>query len=97
MEFDDKLKSIIMVGAAKAVKCGPCLEHAVNWAVEAGCSEADIAQALGVGAKVRDGAHQMMSDQADEQLADVLEVVGINVITPLQAEDGCGDAPCPCR
>lgn len=96
MDFDDKMKSLIMLGAAKAVKCGPCLEHAVNWAKEAGCCENSISQALAVGAKVREGAHQMMSAQADEQLAEVLDAMGLEVAEPIQAADTCGDARCAC-
>ncbi|MBU1247870.1 MAG: carboxymuconolactone decarboxylase family protein [Proteobacteria bacterium] len=97
MEFDDKNKSLIMLAAAKAVKCGPCLEHAVNWAIEAGCCEDSIAQALALGEKVREGAHKMMSEQADEQLAETLAVMGVKVAQPIRPTPVGETSPCACR
>lgn len=96
MEFDDKTKMLVMVGAAQAVKCGPCLEQALAWAYEAGCSEETIAQALGVGTKVRDGSHKMLTDQAEEQLAETLETLGLKRAAPQNTSLSMAGASCPC-
>lgn len=77
MDLDQKTKMLIMVGAAQAVKCGPCLEQALAWAVEAGCTESELAQALGVGSKVREGSHKMLTDQANEQLSETLDALSV--------------------
>lgn len=77
MEMDQKTKFMIMIGAAQAVKCGPCLEQALVWAVENGLKGEEIGQALAVGKMVRDGSHQMLTSQAEEQLTETLETLGI--------------------
>lgn len=96
MENMDQLKSLIMVGAAKAVKCGPCLEHAFNFALEAGCDAEQIGVALEMGDKVKNGSHTMLSAQVDEQLNELLDDMGIVIPQPKAQQQPRKAAPCAC-
>ncbi|HBH29762.1 MAG: carboxymuconolactone decarboxylase family protein [Desulfofustis sp. PB-SRB1] len=79
MELDHKAKFMIILGAARAVKCGPCLEQALVWAVENGLTSEEIGQALAVGKMVRDGSNQMLTSQAEEQLSETLQTLGVHL------------------
>lgn len=82
MEIDERTKFMIMLGAARAVKCGPCMEQALAWCKEAGISGEDMAQALAVGQMVRDGSQKMLTRQAEDQLAETLEALGVTLDVP---------------
>ncbi len=58
--MDEKIKELIAIGASVATNCQPCLTHHVDKADELGISEADIQEALAIGAQVQKGGMKAM-------------------------------------
>ncbi|MBS0014081.1 MAG: arsenite efflux transporter metallochaperone ArsD [Desulfobacterales bacterium] len=58
--MEEKTKELIAIGASVAANCQPCLTHHVDLADELGISEADIQQALAIGAQVQKGGMNAM-------------------------------------
>jgi AhpD family alkylhydroperoxidase len=56
MTFDARLTELIALGAATAANCTACLEHHVGKAREIGLPAEEVAAALEVGRRVRQGA-----------------------------------------
>lgn len=56
MTFDTRLTELIAIGAAVGANCAACLEHHLARSREAGIDAQDIADALDVGRRVRQGA-----------------------------------------
>ncbi|MDZ7832007.1 MAG: arsenite efflux transporter metallochaperone ArsD [Desulfobacterales bacterium] len=67
--MEEKTKELIAIGASVAANCQPCLTHHVDRADELGISEADIQQALAIGAQVQKGGmnamHQFIQQSFD--------------------------------
>ncbi|MDZ7761579.1 MAG: arsenite efflux transporter metallochaperone ArsD [Desulfovermiculus sp.] len=58
--MDEKTKELIAIGASVAANCQPCLTHHVDRADELDISEADIREALTIGAQVQKGGMNAM-------------------------------------
>ncbi len=60
MSIDDKIKSLIAVGASITANCQPCLKHHEAKARENGADDEAISEAIGVEKAVRSGAASHM-------------------------------------
>jgi AhpD family alkylhydroperoxidase len=60
MRLDDRMRALIAVGAAIAANCQPCLQATTAIARESGADVQDIAEAIEVGKRVRQGAASKM-------------------------------------
>ena len=83
MKLDPHILALIAVGASVTANCQPCLEHTVGTARECGADGQEIAEAIEVGKRVRQGAATQMDRFA----------VGLNDATPCTAgatENRCG-------
>lgn len=60
MSLEDRIKSLIAVGASITANCGPCLEHHANKARENGADEQEIMEAIEVALTVRKGSAAKM-------------------------------------
>jgi hypothetical protein len=58
--MENRIRSLIAVGASTAVNCQQCLQSSINNATQDGADERDIAIAIGVGKMVRKGAATKM-------------------------------------
>lgn len=56
MALDNRVRSLIAVGASVSANCQPCLERTVSLALKEGATAEQIAEAIGTGSKVRQGA-----------------------------------------
>lgn len=56
MEFDNRIKELIAVGASVTANCQPCLSYHISKAKENGADEQEIGQAIAVGQMVKKGA-----------------------------------------
>ena len=68
--MDIRIKELIAVGASIAANCKPCLEYHVAKARENGANHHEIAEAVGVGKMVRNGAASKMDQFTSTVLAD---------------------------
>jgi AhpD family alkylhydroperoxidase len=60
MKLEPKVLRLIAVGASITANCQPCLQTNVARALEAGAGEQEIAEAIEVGKRVRQGAASKM-------------------------------------
>lgn len=58
--MEDKIRSIVAVGASVAVNCQPCLENAVSKAKESGVKKEEIMEAIEIARSVKKGAMVVM-------------------------------------
>ncbi len=56
MKLDDRTIRLIAVGASISANCQPCLEINVTQALENGAEAQEVAEAIEVGRRVRQGA-----------------------------------------
>lgn len=56
MSLDNRILELIAVGASIAANCQPCLEYNVGQALQYGADSQQIAEAIEVGKRVRQGA-----------------------------------------
>jgi AhpD family alkylhydroperoxidase len=82
MKLDNQILALIAVGASVSANCQPCLERNVNTALKCGADAQQIAEAIEVGKRVRQGAATKM-DKYALSLNDVPS-------SAIAAEDGCG-------
>ena len=83
MNLDNRILELIAVGASIAANCQPCLEFNVDKAREYGANAQQIAEAIEVGKRVRQGAASKMDKF----------VLHLNDAVPAAAgakDDGCG-------
>jgi AhpD family alkylhydroperoxidase len=83
MKLDHHTLALIGVGASVTANCQLCLEHNVGTALACGADGQEIAEAIDVGRRVRQGAAAKMDQFA----------VGLNNAAPFAAgavDDGCG-------
>lgn len=83
MKLDNHTLALIAVGASVTANCQPCLEHNVGTALECGADGQEIAEAIEVGQRVRQGAAAKMDKFA----------ISLNNAAPSTAgatDNGCG-------
>jgi len=83
MKLDNHILALIAVGASVAANCQPCLEHNVSTALKCGAEGQEIAEAIEVGKRVRQGAAAKIDKFA----------IGLNNAartTASATENGCG-------
>lgn len=54
--MEDRLRSLIAVGASAAANCRPCLEHHVGQARRHGAADDELTEAMDIGLQVNQGA-----------------------------------------
>jgi AhpD family alkylhydroperoxidase len=62
MEWNERIKELVAVGASITANCQPCLQYHVDKALESGATPQEIEAAIGVGNQVRKGASAKMND-----------------------------------
>ena len=60
MTLDNRTLALIAVGASIAANCQPCLESNIGTALKCGADKEQIADAIGIGKRVRHGAASKM-------------------------------------
>ncbi len=83
MKLDSRIKALIAVGASITANCQPCLKSTTAMALENGADEQEIAEAIGVGKRVRIGASSNMDKFAASLNQAVPSAAG-------EADEGCG-------
>lgn len=66
MEWNDRIKELVAVGASITANCQPCLKYHTDKALEFGAAPGDIAAAIETGKQVRKGASAKMDAYASE-------------------------------
>jgi AhpD family alkylhydroperoxidase len=66
---EEYTRELIAVGAAVCTNCQPCLKYLVDKVRKKGASEEDIAEALSVGGRIRDGAVRKMDGFAESLIS----------------------------
>jgi AhpD family alkylhydroperoxidase len=85
VRLDKQILELIAVGASVAANCQPCLEYNVGKALEYGADGQQIAAAIKVGQKVRQGAATKM-----DQFALSLNDAAPSVARATAGGCGCG-------
>jgi len=83
MKLDNRIKELIAVGASITANCQPCLQFHANKALESGCDEQEIAEAIEMGKAVRKGAAAKMDKFASSLNQNVSSVSNAS-------DEGCG-------
>lgn len=68
--FDEKMETLIAIGAAMASNCIPCFEHLYEKAITSGLTAEQIKKALDIAGNVKKGAHSAISDSINELIGD---------------------------
>jgi AhpD family alkylhydroperoxidase len=66
MEWNDRIRELVAVGASITANCQPCLQYHTDEALEFGADPAEIAAAIETGKQVRKGAHAEMDAFASD-------------------------------
>lgn len=66
MKLSEKIQELIAVGASITANCQPCLEYHAKKAQEFGADAEEIADAIGMGKRVRKGAAAKMDQYVTE-------------------------------
>jgi len=82
---DEKIVTLICLGAATAANCIPCFEHLYEKAQHAGLTQAEIRGAAQLAAVVKKGAHLALKSTIDDLLG-----------TDFKARDEMRPQPCGC-
>jgi len=64
MEWNDRIKELVAVGASITANCQPCLQYHADKAIRSGATPQEIEAAIGVGNQVRKGASAKMDEFA---------------------------------
>ncbi len=67
MQLDNRILALIAVGASVTANCQPCLEINVGTALKCGADAQQIAEAIEIGRRVRQGAASKMDKFAASQ------------------------------
>lgn len=86
MKLDERTKALIAVGASITANCQPCLQSTTRMALESGADEQEIAEAIGVGKRVRAGAASKMDKF-------ILDLGDANPAPASAGNGGCGCDP----
>ena len=68
MRLEQREKELAAIVASIGANCRPCIEHHVPAGREAGLSEAELAEAIGIARAVRNEAIQIFSARVEELL-----------------------------
>jgi len=82
---DEKIVTLICLGAATAANCIPCFEHLYEKAQHAGLTQAEIRGAAQLATVVKKGAHLAIKSTIDELLG-----------TDFEARNNSRPQPCGC-
>jgi AhpD family alkylhydroperoxidase len=80
--FSPEVGELVAIAAAIAANCEPCLKYHYNEARKLGVSKPDMAQAVEMGAKVKDSPHQAILRLADK-------LTGASISAPNPEPDAC--------
>lgn len=83
MRLDHRILRLIAIGASITANCQPCLQTNVAEALKAGADEHEIAEAIEVGKRVRQGAASKM-DKFVQNLDQATS------LTTAPSAEGCG-------
>jgi len=83
---DEKVVTLICLGAATAANCIPCFEHLYEKALQAGLSQKEIRGAAELASVVKKGAHLALKSTIDELLG-----------TDFEARREMPPQPCGCN
>lgn len=72
MEWNNRIKELVAVGASVTANCQPCLQYHTEKALEFGADATQIAAAIETGKQVRKGAHAEMDAFLSEVKARVV-------------------------
>jgi alkylhydroperoxidase/carboxymuconolactone decarboxylase family protein YurZ len=64
--LEEKVETLIAIGAATAANCIPCFEHLYEKAVTSGITATEIKRASEIATLVKGGAHKAISSTIDE-------------------------------
>jgi alkylhydroperoxidase/carboxymuconolactone decarboxylase family protein YurZ len=64
--LEDKIESLIAIGAATAANCIPCFEHLYEKAINSGITLAEIKRASEIAGQVKKGAHIALTNSVNE-------------------------------
>jgi AhpD family alkylhydroperoxidase len=84
MSLDNKILALIAVGASVSANCQPCLERNVRTAIKCGADVQQIAEAIEIGKKVRQGVATKMDQFA----------LSLNNAVPALATEVAGGCGC---
>ncbi len=76
MKLDNQTLALIAVGAAVSANCQQCLERTVGIALQCGVESEQIAQAIEIGKRVRQGAATKLDQFAESRNYVVPAVAG---------------------
>lgn len=62
MEWNDRIKELVAVGASITANCQPCLQYHADKALQSGATPQEIEASIGVGKQVRKGASAKMDE-----------------------------------
>jgi len=62
MEWNERIKELVAVGASITANCQPCLQYHADKARKEGATPQEIEAAIGVGKQVRKGASAKMDE-----------------------------------
>jgi len=82
---DEKIVTLICLGAATAANCIPCFEHLYEKAHQAGLTHAEIRGAAQLASVVKKGAHLALKSTIDELLG-----------TDFETRESNPQQPCGC-
>ncbi len=80
MQLEERIARLIAVGASVAANCQPCLEANIQKALTAGAENKDVAEAIVIGRRVREGAASSM-DSFVSQLEASAIATGLDAIS----------------
>lgn len=86
MALDNRLRSLIAVGASVSANCQPCLVRTLELALGEGADGPQIAEAIEIGRRVRRGAGSKTDEFADSLL-------GRSPGSAAAGDEGCVCAP----
>ena len=64
--LEDKIESLIAIGAATAANCIPCFEHLYEKAINSGLTSEEIKRASDIAGLVKKGAHIALTNSINE-------------------------------
>lgn len=70
IDFDEKIESLIAIGAATASNCIPCFEHLYENALASGLTAEQIKRATDIAGRVKQGAHTSITNSINEMVGD---------------------------
>jgi AhpD family alkylhydroperoxidase len=94
VELDNQVLALIAVGAAVSANCQPCLERTVSTALSCGVEAKQIAEAIEIGKRVRQGAASKMDKFVESRNFAAEPVVAAPAAAAPAASGGNGGCGC---